>query len=83
MTNKWIFVVIFCVLTISTNIAGSICCNRIKELVQKKKKAFATICASGNNLPQGCCDDIKKEVMSFEDAYQSLCANSCKLTTTI
>ncbi|XP_046860933.1 pancreatic secretory granule membrane major glycoprotein GP2-like [Xenia sp. Carnegie-2017] len=71
--KKWIIAVIVNVFLICVGAEDGMCCNKMKYLIQKKKRAFAIVCAPGNTALRRCCNNIKKGVMSLENAYRELC----------
>lgn len=71
--KKWIIAVIVNVFLICAGAEDGMCCNKMKYLIQKKKRAFAIVCAPGNTALRRCCNNIKKGVMSLENAYCELC----------
>ncbi|XP_046862163.1 uncharacterized protein LOC124455565 isoform X2 [Xenia sp. Carnegie-2017] len=59
----------------SIQMSHSLCCDKIKRLVDSKMDAYQVLCKNNTSLPPNCCDDIKTEVKSYERSYASICLN--------
>ncbi|XP_046862160.1 lactadherin-like isoform X1 [Xenia sp. Carnegie-2017] len=76
MTNfSFGFSLLLVVIYGSIQMSHSLCCDKIKKLVDSKMDAYQVLCKKNTSLNPNCCDDIKTKVELYERAYASLCLN--------